>query len=100
MPDDETSDMKISNVRILLIRPSGRVENEFLANATGLVQQFILPHAAKQDTIEINGEFSYDEDTRVLTFVGTKGTPIQISYDYAGEQPVVTGFIAAWIAAA
>lgn len=98
LSDEEAVGKKISNVRLKLFRPSGRVDNQSLGVATGLVQQFALPHAAKQDTIALDAEWSYDEDTHVLTVVGAKGSELIISYDYVGEGVTVYSFVAAWVA--
>ena len=98
LPDEEAVGKKISNIRIKLYRPSGRVENETLGTANGLVQQFVLPHAAKQTTIVCPGEWTYDDNSKVLTVVAPKGTPLVISYDYLGESQKLYSFVAAWIA--
>lgn len=100
LPDDDAIGKKISNVRIKLFRPSGRVENETLGVGNGFVQQFVLPHAAKQDTIVCDGDWSYDNDSKVFTVVAQRNQPIVISYDYLGESQKIYSFVAAWIAAA
>lgn len=99
LDDDDTAGKQISNVRLQLDRPTGRVENQHLGIATGFVQQFVLPHAAKQETIELNADWKYDVDTQIITVTAPRGTDLTISYDYVGEPIVVYNFVAGWSAA-
>ena len=99
LPDSQTTDMSKSNIRIRLHRPTGRISNELLGVATGYMQQFVLPHAAKQETIELDADWTYDPANQILTLVAPKNTEIYISYDYQGENITVDSFSAAWIAA-
>lgn len=97
LPDSET-DKKISNVRMSLVRPTGKVENSSLGIGTGAVQQFVLPHAAKQETIELNGDWSYNPDSQIITVIAPKGQELIISYDWIGETPSIISWTAGWSA--
>ena len=97
LPDSET-DKKISNVRMSLVRPTGKVENSSLGVGTGAVQQFVLPHAAKQETIQLNGDWSYNPDSQIITVIAPNGQELIISYDWIGETPSVISWTAGWSA--
>lgn len=99
LPDDETADQQISNVRLELYRTAGTVTAESLGNATGLYQQIKLPHAAKQETIQLNASWSYDVDTQILSFVAAKDTALVLSYDWIGEQQEIYSWAVGWAAA-
>ena len=99
LDDDAAIDKKLSNIRLRLERPTGRVTNQTLGLATGYMQQIVLPHAAKQETIEINADWSYDPESQIITVVATKGIELFISYDYVGESIEIYGFTAGWAAA-
>ena len=96
LPDDEINGQTVSNVRIQLYRPTGTVEGESLGVATGLVQQFVLRHAAKAETIQCNADFSYDADSQILTCIAPKDTEIICSYDWVGENPTIRQWSAGW----
>jgi hypothetical protein len=86
----------ISVVKVELFRPSGMVTNETLGIATGQRQLFVLPHYAKKETININGSFSYDDNSRILTVVAPKDTELRINYDWTAETHELSGLVAAW----
>lgn len=96
LPDDEAVDTTLSNVRLSLYRSSGTVTDEDIGTATGFIQQIVLDHAAKQETISLNADWSYDPDNRVLTYVAPKDTPLVLSYDYIGDQQLIYSFAAGW----
>ena len=96
LADSEAVDTSKSNVRLSLYRSSGTVTEEDIGVATGFIQQIILPHAAKQETIELNADWSYNVDNRVLTYVAAEGTPLVLSYDYLGDRQVIYSFAAGW----
>lgn len=96
LADDEAVDTTLSNIRLSLYRSSGTVTNENIGTATGFIQQIVLEHAAKQETINLNADWSYDPDNRVLTFVSTEGTELILSYDYIGDQQLIYSFAAGW----
>ena len=96
LPDDDINNQTVSNVRIQLYRPTGTVEAESLGVATGLIQQFVLNHAAKAETIQCNADFSYDEDSQILSCVAPKDTEIICSYDWVGENPTIHQWNAGW----
>jgi hypothetical protein len=99
LPDDAAVDTSLSNVRISLYRASGSVTNESLGKASGLVQQIVLPHAARQDTIQLNADWSYNNDTRVLTYVAERDKDLLLSYDYLGEQQIIYSWAVGWAVA-
>lgn len=88
-----------ANIRLQFLRPSGSVTNLSLGIATGKTQQIVLPHVAKTDSIQLNADFTYDFDTRVLTFVAPEGTELIISYDWLGEKHKIYSWAAGWSAA-
>ncbi len=96
LPDDEVDGQTVSNVRIQLYRPSGTVEAESLGVASGLVQQFVLSHAAKAETVQCNADFSYDADSQIITCVAPKDTEIVAKYDWVGENPTIRQWSAGW----
>lgn len=97
LPDSET-DKKLSNIRLRLFRPSGTVENSSLGVASGAIQQFALPHAAKEETIRLNGDWSYNPDSQVITVVAPKDTELIISYEWLGESQEIISWTAGWSA--
>ena len=99
LDDDDAVGMKMSNIRIQLYRPTGHVDRASLGVGTGLIQQFVLEHQAKQETIDCNADWQYDPDSQILTCVAEKGTEIVISYDWLGENQTLYSFTAGWSAA-
>lgn len=98
LPDDGTP-ASLSNIRLRFFRPAGTVDNLSLGTATGKKQQIVLPHVAKSDSIQLNADFTYDFDSRVLTFVAPEGTDLLISYDWLGEKHKIYSWAAGWSAA-
>jgi len=99
LPDEDAVNKQTSNIRIKLYRPTGRVDRLSLGVGTGLIQQFVLEHQAKQETIDCNADWQYDPDSQILTCVADKGTEIIISYDWIGETQTIYSFTAGWSAA-
>lgn len=97
LPDGE--DAQRANIRMRFNRPAGTVTNASLGKATGKTQQIVLPHLATTSSIDLNADWSYEFDSRVLTFVATKNTALTISYDYVGEQHQIYSWAAGWSAA-
>lgn len=97
LPDSE--DAQRANIRMRFNRPAGTVTNASLGKATGKTQQLVLPHSAVASTINFNADWSYDADTRILTFTAKKNTALKISYDYVGEQHQIYSWAAGWSAA-
>lgn len=95
LPDSEV-DSTLSNVRLSLHRSSGTVTEEDIGVATGFIQQIVLPHAAKQESISLNADWSYDVDNGVLSYVAPEGTALLLSYDYLGDQQLIYSFAAGW----
>lgn len=91
----------VSAVKVLLKKPGGTVTAAALGTATGKTQMVVLDHAAKLATVQVassagTASWSYDESSRILTFVGTKGASLAVSYDWTAETPVVYALVAAW----
>ena len=59
----------------------------------------VLPHRAEESSINLNADWSYDVDSQILTFVGTKNEELTLSYSWVGEQNVLLGLVAGWSAA-
>lgn len=96
--DDDTAAQR-ANIRLRFNRPAGTVTDASLGKATGKTQQIVLPHLATTSSIVFNADWSYDFDSRVLTFVAKKNTALKISYDYVGEQHQIYSWAAGWSAA-
>lgn len=100
VPAGETA--STSNVRIRLVRPSGKVTNKSLGTSTGKKQLFVLPHIAKMSTIKFDPDigldnWDFDADTQVLTLVASpKGTALNISYSWTGEPIVIYSVVCGW----
>lgn len=95
VPDDAAG-KEIAAIKYLLRQlPGSATEN--LGLATGRQQMFVLGHDAKAETLTIPGaDFSYDEDTQVVTLVATAGTNLVATYDYNGIPPVCYNYVVAW----
>lgn len=85
---------RVVNVKFVVTRLSGTVENEELGAATGKLQIFHLPHRAKSETLTVSGSFKYDEESQILKVVNAKDLPIVISYSYVGQLPKIYSY--AW----
>ena len=99
LPDANAVDKQISNVRLQITRPSGKVKNASLGTATGKTQMTVLPHAADVSTISLNADWNYDEDSQILSYTATKGTALTLNYSWLGEQVYVRSMAAGWVAA-
>lgn len=99
LPDSAAVDKQISNVRLQITRPSGKVKNASLGTATGVAQMTVLPHAADVATISLNADWNYDEDSQILSYTAAKGTALTLSYSWLGEQVYVRSMAAGWVAA-
>ena len=91
----DEEDLSVANVRIRLRRLSGTA-TENLGNATGKTQLFNLKHKPKPSTIRFDRSvsFSFDDDNGILSCVAAKNTPLNISYQWLGDAPVVYSFAA------
>ena len=96
LPDEELNGQTVTNIRLQLFRTSGRATDEYLGIANGLTQQFVLAHAAKGETLMVNAQFSYDEDSQIVTLIAPHGTELRASYDWIGESHTVYSWAAAW----
>ncbi|MBR6711971.1 MAG: hypothetical protein IKI76_03140 [Selenomonadaceae bacterium] len=92
---NDADDLSIANVRIRLRRLSGSA-TENLGTATGKTQLFTLKHKPKPSTIAFaqSVNFSFDEDTGILSLVAAQGSALSVSYDWLGDSPTVYSFAA------
>ena len=86
----------VTAIKYELIRPEGKVTNDVIGVGTGKRQIIQLPHYARKETIQCNGKWSYDYDSKRLTVIVPEGDNIVISYDWIAESPVVYGVMAGW----
>ena len=100
LPDSDATDKVISNVRLVLKRPTGKVTSYTLnRNAKRKKNLFTLPHLAKRKTIKFTSadvEFDYDEQSGILFTVSPKNTPLVCSFSWEGEPIEIYGFSAGW----
>ena len=95
IPEHE-GELTVTAIKYELIRPEGKVTNEVIGVGTGKRQIIQLPHFARKETIQCNGKWSYDYDSKRLTVIAPADTDIVISYDWIAESPVVYGVMAGW----
>ena len=86
----------VTAIKYELIRPEGKVTNDVIGIGTGKRQIIQLPHYARKETIQCNGKWSYDYDSKRLTVIAPADTDIVISYGWIAESPVVYGVMAGW----
>ena len=69
---------------------------ENLGTPTGKTQLFTLKHKPKPSTIAFaqSVNFSFDEDTGILSLVAAQGSALSVSYDWLGDSPTVYSFAA------
>ena len=99
LSDAEAEDKVISNVRVVVRRPTGTVTNLDLGYGTKKTQLFILPHIPKAASITFTDSsvsYTYDEDTNTLAVVAKTTTPLIVSYKWQGEPVTVTGISCGW----
>ena len=95
IPEHE-GELTVTAIKYELIRPEGKVTDEIISIGTGKRQIIQLPHYARKETIQCNGKWSYDYDSKRLTVIAPEGDNIVISYDWIAESPVVYGVMAGW----
>ncbi len=81
-------------VRIKFTRTSGTQPSTVLGVATGKVQQYALPHRMTKLYVTGGVDYSYDQDSNILTLVATAGKTVKFSGNWQGEQHAATGFVA------
>ena len=99
LPDSDATDKVIANVRLVLKRPSGTVNNYPLGLASGRKQLKTLPHLAKRKSIKFTDptiEFDYNETSHILSLIATKHTHPICSFSWEGEPIEIYGFSAGW----
>lgn len=99
LPDSDATDKKISNIRIVMNKKTGS-GSKTLTKGTGRKQMYVLKHFAKPSTIKMNPacDFTYNEDTRILTYVATKNSTPTVSYSWQGKAPVIHSWSAGFAA--
>ena len=95
IPEHE-GELTVTAIKYELIRPEGKVTDEIISIGTGKRQIIQLPHFARKETIQCNGKWSYDYDSKRLTVIAPEGDNIVISYDWIAESPQVYGVMAGW----
>ena len=60
---------------------------------------FFLYSTLPTTTIELEGDWSYDADSQILTVVHTKDFELIISYDWIAESQTLLSWTAGWSAA-
>lgn len=92
---NDVGDLTLANVWVRLVRDNGST-TENLGKATGKTQLFTLTHRPKPSTIRFsaNVSFSFDEQTGILSCVAPKNSPLNVSYDWLGDSPIVYSFAA------
>ena len=95
----------LSAVKVVLEKVAGTVTDAALGTANGKTQVFVLPHAAKVDTISVESivgvtlvpnSWSYDPASKILSVSSTDLATMTISYDWVSETPVMHALVAAW----
>ena len=95
----------LSAVKVVLEKVEGTVTDAALGTANGKTQVFVLPHAAKVDTISVQStvgvtlvpnSWSYDPASKILSVSSTDLATMTISYDWISETPVMHALVAAW----
>ena len=81
-----------ATVKFSFKRKNGVISKN-LGTANGTTQTFVLPHRALSDSIILNGNWQYDEDSRILKVTNTIGEDLTLSYDWTGELPKVESFV-------
>ena len=89
-------ELTVTAIKYELIRPEGKVTNDVIGVGTGKRQIIQLPHYARKETIQCNGKWSYDYDSKRLTVIAPEGDNIVISYDWIAESPQVYAVMAGW----
>lgn len=102
--DGDFSGLSTSNVKIHLQRKKGSVKNGAVATCTGKKQMHVFYHRAKESTIKFTPDigddnWTFDEETNILTFVGSKGTELKASYSWVGEDIVIHSVAVGWACA-
>ena len=92
----DSTNKKNSAVRFTIRRGSGSVANEFLGKANGSTQKFVLPHRAQKETISVNGAWTYDEATQILSVTGNIGDDLKVTYDWNGIIPTIYNYSVGW----
>ena len=99
LPDSQTAGKSTSNIRIRMVRPTGRVNQWKLGTGTGKRQLFVLKHQPKLSTLTFTEsaiDWTYDPETHILSLVAPKNADIKISFTYQGESITLYSLAAGW----
>ena len=91
-----TTGKTVSNVKIVLYRPTGVATNVSLGKATGNRQFILLPHKMQKETMTCTGSWSYNEDEQILTVIADKDVEISYSGNWVAETAEVKGLTVGW----
>lgn len=81
-------------MRIRLVRPTGTVNYQLLGTATGYRQDYLLPHKMTSIVVSNTKDYSYDNDSQLLTLVAPANKVIGYAGKFIGEQHALYGFAA------
>lgn len=90
--DQGTSSHRVV-AKIQIRRHTGKVENLRLGVGTAAVQNFVLNHKAKEESLTCTGSYKYDEDSQILSVIAPYDEEILVSYDWLGECPSIFSYI-------
>lgn len=101
LPDSEATGKVIANVRLRMVKRTGSASNVKLGTGTGKKQMFALAHRYKSSTIKFNPacDWTFEEDSKILTVVAAKNSDIKISGNWVGIAPVIRSFAAGFAVA-
>lgn len=100
LSDSEADGKVISNVRLVMKRPTGTVKNYDLGVAPNNKKNlYSLPHIPKMSSISFSDssvDHNYDENSQLLTVVAPKGTKLLVSYKWQGEPVTIYSLACGW----
>ena len=88
------SDKPFGAIRLTINR--GRDTNSFSRTATGEEQRVKLAHVPDEVDCDADDWWDFDEDTNEFVFQSSEGSTVNVSYDWHGKTPVITGWQAAF----
>lgn len=81
-------------MRIRLVRTTGNITYQRLGIATGYRQDYLLPHKMTSIVVSNTKDYSYDNDSQLLTLVAPADKVIGYAGNFIGEQHALFGFAA------
>lgn len=98
-PDFDSKNLPTSLIRIKISR--ARKSSNLAVVATGSKQSVSIPHAPDDISISVNDnaiDWAFGSSFKEIVFSAPEGQTVNISYDWHGKTPVVTGWSVAWAA--